>query len=474
MVRTVFAILLCLLFAFSAHSAEIFRGYYMTFMRMPLMGLPEWKEAVDCLQEDGSNVVILWTGGAFASKRFPITWDYNREHKNVKHDFVRELINYAHEKKIRVLLGFTPFGYDGVNQYAIEHPELKARKADGKPVDSFGIHCWGWSLCPSQKASRDFMLEYAREMAFEFYPNADGLLIESSDYNVCRCAECKEHFYEREFEFVRQISNEVWERKADATVVVFPHYFSGKKVNQGSDIEAKAASQPFDPRWTLVFTPHSAQIDGDLLKQARSSIYWNEGPSRGTPWSMKDGAKTAKRYGLAGYVPSLEPWSYVVTHEEFGESQLTGKRLKPFGLNWLRDGEMPLRDLLVRVQRAGYREFARNPDLKDEEFRRKLAVEFFGSEAKVGSVEDLLFLQRTVFEGRSWLSASPLVEPGLFQLKAAREKWDAQRLRGYKKRLEAIREIETKYQGASGKTEKEMQAIAAFISARWKGKEIAR
>ena len=33
------------------------------------------------------------------------------------------------------LLGFTPFGYDGVNRYPIEHPELKAKKSDGTPVD---------------------------------------------------------------------------------------------------------------------------------------------------------------------------------------------------------------------------------------------------------------------------------------------------------------------------------------------------
>ena len=34
-----------------------------------------------------------------------------------------------------VLLGFTPFGYDGVNQYALEHPELKAVGKDGKKID---------------------------------------------------------------------------------------------------------------------------------------------------------------------------------------------------------------------------------------------------------------------------------------------------------------------------------------------------
>src|SRR5687767_8345648 len=103
------------------------RGYYMTFMRMPRWGLPEWKEAVDCMQEDGANTVILWMGGGFRSKKFPITWKYNEEHGNVRDDFGRDLIDYAHSKGVRVLLGFTPFGYDGVNQYPIEHPELKAK-----------------------------------------------------------------------------------------------------------------------------------------------------------------------------------------------------------------------------------------------------------------------------------------------------------------------------------------------------------
>jgi len=40
---------------------------------------------------------------------------------------------------------------------------------------------WGYNLCPSQTASQQFLAEYVREMFFEFYPNADGLMIESSD-----------------------------------------------------------------------------------------------------------------------------------------------------------------------------------------------------------------------------------------------------------------------------------------------------
>src|SRR5690242_4399077 len=115
---------LFLLLAFSAGAGEPFayRGYYLTFMRMPVMGLPEWKRAMDCFAEDNANTVVLWMGGGFRSKKFPITWEYNSEHENVRKDFARELIDYAHMKRIRVLLGFTPFGYDGVNRYAFEHP----------------------------------------------------------------------------------------------------------------------------------------------------------------------------------------------------------------------------------------------------------------------------------------------------------------------------------------------------------------
>src|SRR5882724_9049960 len=255
------------------------RGYYLTFSRMPVMELADWKDSLDCISDDGANTVILWMGGGFRSRKFPITWAYNKAHKNVQADFVRELIDYAHHKQIRVLLGFTPFGYDGVNQYGLEHPELIARKADGSPVDLFGIHSWGWSLCPSKAASQQFMFDYIREMLFDFYPNADGLMIESSDYNICRCPDCAQSYYEREFQFVEKLSRQVWQKKPGATILVYPHYFTGKKVNAGTAIEAEAAKRPFDNRWQLCFTPHSAQIDSELLKNGATGVFSDQGLS---------------------------------------------------------------------------------------------------------------------------------------------------------------------------------------------------
>src|SRR5215207_5280521 len=79
------------------------RGYYLTLTRTPTLGLDAWKQTVDAVRADGGNLVILWTAGGFRSKRFPDTWGHNADHANVKTDFVRDLIDYAHAKQVRVL-----------------------------------------------------------------------------------------------------------------------------------------------------------------------------------------------------------------------------------------------------------------------------------------------------------------------------------------------------------------------------------
>ncbi len=236
------------------------RSYYLCFMRMPTFGLPVWKETLDDAAADGANTIILWMGGAFRSKKFPITWQWAKEHENVKADFTRELIAHAHRRGIKVLL---------------EKPELKAVGKDGKPVAEFGIGCWGWNLCPAKAESQRFMREYAREMAFEFYPEADGLFIESSDYAICHCAECGPKFFDHEFAFVRDLSNEVWARKPDATVVVYPHYFSGAKL-RFAFAEATASKQPFDPRWTLFFIRNELNANFNDVRHWAFSFALNE------------------------------------------------------------------------------------------------------------------------------------------------------------------------------------------------------
>jgi hypothetical protein len=442
------------------------RGYYITFMRMPTYDLADWKRIVDGIHSDGGNTLLLWIGGAFRSKKYPITWKYNAEHENVRHDFVRDLIDHAHTRGIKVLLGFTPFGYDGVNQYPLEHPETRAIGKDGQPVSPFGIGCWGYNLCPSRPESQRFMLEYVQEMVFDFYPNADGLLIESSDYAICHCGDCGGRFFENEFGFVRRISDEVWARNPQATVVVFPHYFSGAEV---PGFGVRAAKMPFDPRWSLVFTPHSSNPEPSLIKRAKSSLWWDDSPALRRPQEVRAGARRARGLGVSGYVPSLEAFTFVASVAEEGQNWLKGKRQVPLGFGWLAPGEPPYEELPMRVNRIAYREFSRNLDLPFDQYKIILGREVFGEATTPQAVDDLLTLQEVFATERTWCQPSPLVCPERVRAMKGRGELTSEKRSEYRKMLAQIREIEQRHRGQKANGERELHRIAQWVVDRWEG-----
>src|SRR5207248_8749759 len=78
-----FALLLIVAAVTAADEPIKIRGYYFTFGRMPTFGLAEWKQIYDRIHSDGGNTVLLWVGGGFRSRKFPVTWQYNRDHKNI-------------------------------------------------------------------------------------------------------------------------------------------------------------------------------------------------------------------------------------------------------------------------------------------------------------------------------------------------------------------------------------------------------
>jgi hypothetical protein len=460
-VNRCFYLLFLLLTTLTAGANEPFaiRGYYTTFMRSPTFGLSQWKQMLDCMKDDGANFLILWTAGAFQSKAFPITWRYNAGHKNVQDDFARELIDYAHTKGIKVVIGFTPFAYDGVNQYALEHPELKATQKNGQPANLWGLHAWGYNLCPAKEASQRFMHDYVREMFFEFYPNADGLLMESSDYAICYCADCREKFFDHEFAFVRQISEEVWSAKTNALIFVYPRYFSTNRV---PEFGVSGARQEFDPRWSLSFTPHSAPIEDQLAKQARCSVYWNDGLTVGTPAKIREGARLARQHGLSGYITSCEPFSCVDGPPGSGKP-----RQKPFHMAWLRDGEMPLNELPVRVNRIAYRAWTQQPLLDDSAFHKILGRELLGANADVQEIQDVLFVQDCWFNEADWFKSPRLHRPAELKRQAEREKWPAARMQLYLDKVKRLREIARRYGNSKDSTSLQLHNVAAWIVREW-------
>ncbi|VTR93554.1 Putative lipoprotein yddW OS=Fibrella aestuarina BUZ 2 GN=FAES_5033 PE=4 SV=1: GHL6 [Gemmata massiliana] len=420
------------------------RGYYVTVTRTPTFGLDAWKKTIDAARADGANLVVLWTAGGFKSKKFPATWGHNKDHENIRKDFVRDLIDYAHKNEIRVLLGFTPFGYDGVNRMSLEHPDWAATGADGKPIKPFGIHSWGRNLCPAQEDVQRFMLEYVREMYLDFYPNADGLLIESSDYAVCHCKRCGAKFFENEFRFVTAVSEMAWKKNANATVVVYPHYFTGA---EAPGLGVRGARREFDPRWTVFYTPHSARPDTDLTKKAKGAIWSDDSPALRTPTEIRDAARHARRSGCTGWVPSFEAFTYTPTEPEDGQQYLVGRRQQPLGFGWLKPEQIPYDELPARVNRVAYREYARNPDLSDTDFRTTLGKDLFGAAATPEAVEDALALQRVFVTGRTWWQAAPVASPDRVRAMKTAGQLSAARRTEYWQALDRLREIEQRYRG---------------------------
>jgi len=448
------------------------RGYYLLPNRAPTLGYEACCDMIDAMAEDGANTVILWLAGGFRSKKFPITWQYNAEHANIREDFMGTLIRHAQQRGIKCLLGFTPFGYDGVNQYPREHPELKAVGAGGNPVAEFGIDSWGWNLCPAKSESQRFILEYAREMAFEFYPEADGLFIESSDYAICHCSECGVKHFDHEFKFVRTISDETWARKPDATIVVYPHYFSGQRL-RFSFTEAVAAKQPFDPRWTLFFTPHSAAIEPDLIARAKGSWWWNEAPSRFDILAIRAGAQRAREAHCTGFIPSLECYSYIETHEEFGEPWLNGRRQVPFGFGWLAEGASPYRELPVRAARLAYREYTANPDLSEDALHAALGRELFGPDWQNEQVADTLELCRVFGTDRDWSVPAPLTTPGLVESRRKGGRLDSKKRAILRDQLARVRAIAARQRDAKTSGGRDLARIAQWLSDQWQGPNAA-
>lgn len=442
------------------------RGYYITFMRMPTQDLAAWKRIVDGIHDDGGNLLLLWMGGAFRSQKFPVTWKYNEDHQNVRHEFVRDLIDHAHTRGVRVLLGFTPFGYDGVNHYPLEHPELRATGKDGRPVGKAGIGCWGYNLCPSKPQSQQFMLDYVREMFFDFYPNADGLMIESSDYAICHCPDCGQRFFDKEFRFVRQISEDVWAKKPAAMIVVYPHYFNGAEV---PGFGVRAAKLPFDPRWTLFFTPHSAHLDPALIRQARHSLWWDESPALRRPQDIQQGVLRARSAGVTGYVPSLEAYSFIPTEVEEGQPWLKGRRQVPLGFGWLKEGEPPYDELPLRVNRIAYREFTRNPDLTFDQFKERLRRDVFGDASTTQGVEDLLDLQAIFAMERTWCQPSPVVCPERVRAMKAQGALTPKKRDEYRAALTKLQAMEERHREATSEGERQLLRIAQWVLAQWEG-----
>jgi hypothetical protein len=261
------------------------------------------------------------------------------------------------------------------------------------------------------------------------------------------------------------LSEAVWAKKPDATVVVYPHYFTGA---EAPGLGVRGARRPFDPRWTVFFTPHSAPPDAALVRKAKGALWSDDGPARRTPAAIRDGARRARRAGCSGYVPSFEAFSYVPAEPEDGQAYLVGRRQLPLGFGWLRDGQPPYGELPARVNRVAYREYARDPDLSDAAFRAALGKDLFGPAATAEAVADALALQRVLVTGRTWWQAAPVASPDRVRAMKAAGQLTAERRGEYRQALDCLREIEQRYRGRA-EPFAALHRPAKWVVDRWAG-----
>lgn len=431
--------------------------YYLTFCRIPTLGLEAWKAAFRDFAHDEIDVVVLWLGGGFKSVKYPITWQYNADHRNVQENFVGELIDYAHTLGIKVLLGFTPYNYDGTNQYYLERPDLKGTQASGKIMPILGIHSWGYALDPSKADARTFMLEYAREMYFDFYPNADGLMIESADIEVPSGGGSAEtRYYELEYEFSKQLSDEVWAHNPDAEIIVYPHYFKGKGL-----------SYPWDDRWTLTFNDWAAPLDAELIAQASKTLYFDLNLVHGLPLALQESTRKVRSNGVEMYGASHEFFTFDSVRPEFLEWANVNRSLRPFGFSHLSREENPYSDPIIAVNRVAMREFSNDPDLSSDGFREAVGRELLDASGSEKVVDDLLYLHECYYWKRTFFQAGPVADPGAMHDLLERGQLSFDDMARISELLDGVPAVRERLAGASGERARALAAHADHVLAAW-------
>jgi len=345
------------------------------------------------------------------------------------------------------VLGFTPYAYDGVASYVKAHPQLAGLNEDGKIHAERGIHDAGMWMCPSKPESREFMFDYIRELYFDFYPNADGLFIESSDYGHCTCPECRESYIQREWDFVQDISGEIWAAKPDARMVIYPLYYQ------------RGLASP-DPRFTLFFTPHSARITPDVKAADCEKLYWVMLFGL-EPDSAREGALIAADEGMDGYLVAMEAFSY--------REEADGRTIdyRPFDVPWSKPGTFPFSDLIPSVLRFTYACYSREPRMPREQYLSAVAERFFGNRAHLVEAEDLLYLTTALQRGFQHFGCrSSLVHPEDFDRQYSPEK-RTEALREYQTVLDRLDGIGRRHSASDG-VAGELGRIAGWIVSRWR------
>src|SRR4030042_890885 len=136
----------------------------------------DYKHYFQFMQETKQNHIILY--GLFGEN-----WprDIKKGIQQSRKEKIRKIIKYAHEKKIKLLLGFGINSY-GLKEIVQDNTELSAINENGKKIMNV--------LCSSNTESLEWMKSILRYVISNY--DIDGVELQSADQGRCMCKKCRE------------------------------------------------------------------------------------------------------------------------------------------------------------------------------------------------------------------------------------------------------------------------------------------
>ena len=274
-------------------------------------GQYDYRGFIDWLASHRINQLILWPfdlafGIAYDSERFPEC--VNRYHPNVKHEFIGDMIDYAHERHISVFF-FVDFP-DNWTAIVRAHPELAGKNVDVEGLLNLELSRWetyqrhgrvgaerlraaySW-VCASNPDTMRFWEGYFDEL-LDRYPNVDGIGGQFQEHQAyrCDCRGCQASFFELQWEF--------FNRMCEIAAHKIPHVkFWAYRSWGARDIWRNRRKLPGDLIWVdwgdsaPAFNGNRSVPRGDWYLYHRSKEQWYEN-------GLRLVAKHCHRSGLKG------------------------------------------------------------------------------------------------------------------------------------------------------------------------------
>jgi len=352
----------------------------------PEWPLEAWKQVMDNFAREGINRVLFWWESLYKPKTFPDArnLDGGIERIAMTDSDVGELARYAHKLGMKFLIGGGAFAWGGASALVDVYPEVAAKDASG--------------MCPSNPKAREIQTKFTLEM-LESVPDADGIWFEPRDeHGECRCDVCQvpvddygsKQYGQSEITWLKSFAKALWSKRPDGEIAWLIELYKPSKMHSEDPVYFENIAQIKDPRiqWIVVWGAWDFPGPGGEYRPisffSRQNLHWNK-PYAMTLEAMRESLLRTADMGLLGYSPAFEPW-------------FAGQYYQ-----W--EIPYPMDVLPYELTSYAFREFCWEPAQTMDEFKAKMRRRYFGPEAPMELVDDLIYLRQFVWDNGAMLAS---------------------------------------------------------------------